>query len=55
MNDGGEGGDRRSFRYNFRVITRLETLATQATKELDNRVKLLNLDCKVIALLPLTR
>ena len=28
--------------------------AKKCTKELDNRVKLLNLDCKVIALLPLT-
>ena len=35
MNDGGGGGERRNlffgFRSNFRAITRLETLATQAT------------------------
>ena len=31
MNDGGGGGERRSFRSNFRAITRLETLATQAS------------------------
>ena len=41
MNDGGGGGERRNlqpffcFRSNFRAITRLETLATQVIKSVD--------------------
>ena len=37
MNDGGGGGD--CFRSNFRAITRLETLATQAMADPDLQIR----------------